>query len=81
MRPYVPSKKVGDYSRELPHYYCNLHNPNPDVYPAAPGEEVTIVEEPIIEPEPADPENPEDSDESEDADNPENSGGNNHEEQ
>ena len=52
MRPYVPSKNVGDYKNELPHYYCNLHNPNPEVYPTEPGKKVTIVEEPITEPDP-----------------------------
>ena len=58
MRPYIPNKKVGDYKRELPHYYCNLHNPNPEVYPTEPGKDVTIVEEPIIDPEPVDPTDP-----------------------
>ena len=68
---------VGDYGKELPHYYCNLHNPNPDVYPTAPGKKVTIVEEPIVEPD--EPEEPDDTDnpyEPDDADNPENSGDN-----
>lgn len=58
LRPYVPSSKVGDIKKELPHYYCNLHNPNPDVYPAEPGKTVTIVEEPIVEPDPEEPEEP-----------------------
>ena len=58
MRPYIPNKKVGDYKSELPHYYCNLHNPNPEVYPTEPGKDVTIVEEPIIDPEPVDPTDP-----------------------
>ena len=60
MRPYIPSSKVGDYKSELPHYYCNLHNPNPEVYPAEPGKQVNIVEEPIIDPEPVDPVEPTD---------------------
>ena len=59
MRPYIPNKKVGDYKSELPHYYCNLHNPNPEVYPTEPGKKVTIVEETIVEPDPADPTIPE----------------------
>ena len=46
MRPYIPNKKVRDYANELPHYYCHLHNPNPEVYPANPKKDVTIVEEP-----------------------------------
>ncbi len=63
MRPYIPSKQVRDYSIELPHYYCHLHNPNPDVYPADPDKKVTIVEEkpPVEEPDPGvidDPEDP-----------------------
>ena len=65
MRPYEPSKSVGDIKRELPHYYCNLHNPDPDTYPAEPGKSVTIVEvPPVLPPEenedqPAtDPDNP-----------------------
>ena len=64
MRPYIPSSKVGDYKSELPHYYCNLHNPNPEVYPTEPGKKVTIVEEPIVEPdpEPIDPADPSETD-------------------
>ena len=58
MRPYIPNKRVGDYKNELPHYYCNKHNPNPEVYPTEPGKKVTIVEEPIVDPEPDDSENP-----------------------
>ena len=50
MRPYEPSKSVGDIKRELPHYYCNLHNPDPDTYPAEPGKSVTIVEVPPVLP-------------------------------
>ena len=42
MRPYVPNDKVGDIGSELPHYYCNLHNPDPDSYPTEPGVSVTI---------------------------------------
>ena len=64
MRPYIPSKSVGDYGKELPHYYCNLHNPNPEVYPTEPGKKVTIVEEPITEPdpEPIEPTDPSETD-------------------
>ena len=50
MRPYVPSDSVRDKSSELPHYYCNLHNPDPDTYPAEPGKSVTIVEVPPVLP-------------------------------
>ena len=66
MRPYEPNSKVGDYKKELPHYYCNQHNPDPSVYPVKEGEKVTIVEEPPEEPEvptdPSDPNNPADPD-------------------
>lgn len=58
MRPYIPNKNVGDYKNELPHYYCNFHNPNPEVYPTEPGKKVTIVEEAIIDPEPDEPIDP-----------------------
>ena len=44
MRPYVPNKKVQDIGSELPHYYCNLHNPDPEAYPAEPGKDVTVVQ-------------------------------------
>lgn len=60
MRPYVPDGKVGDISRELPHYYCNAHNPDPNSYPVEPGKDVTIVEP--IAPPPKDDEDDEDSD-------------------
>ena len=30
--------------KELPHYYCNLHNPDPDVYKVKKGLDVTIVQ-------------------------------------
>ncbi len=43
MRPYVPNSRVGDYGSELPHYYCYMHNPDPEEYPAEPGKSVTIV--------------------------------------
>ena len=61
MRPYIPNKKVRDYANELPHYYCHLHNPNPEVYPANPKKDVTIVEEPEQPPDPGiidDPDDP-----------------------
>lgn len=60
MRPYVPNSKVGDISWELPHYYCNAHNPDPNSYPVEPGKDVTIVEP--IAPPPKDDEDDEDSD-------------------
>ncbi len=50
MRPYVPNDKVGDIKSELPHYYCNVHNPDPDSYPTEPGKKVTIVKEPATKP-------------------------------
>ena len=36
MRPYAVNPSVGDISYELPHYYCNLHNPDPSRYPIDP---------------------------------------------
>ncbi|MBR5230296.1 MAG: transglycosylase domain-containing protein [Firmicutes bacterium] len=70
MRPYIPNKKVKDYDMEVPHYYCHRHNPNPDVYPAHPDKNVTIVEAPpeipdsTLDPmnpfDPLNPENPDD---------------------
>lgn len=59
MRPYIPSSKVGDIKFELPHYYCNLHNPDPNSYPADPDKNVTIVS-------PATPPDDEDEDEPDD---------------
>lgn len=53
MRPYIPSSSVGDIGMELPHYYCNLHNPDPNSYPADPDKSVTIVAPPVTPP-PAD---------------------------
>lgn len=50
MRPYIPNSKVGDIGSELPHYYCNAHNPDPDSYPVEPGKDVTIVKEPVAPP-------------------------------
>ncbi|MGN0713097.1 MAG: transglycosylase domain-containing protein, partial [Anaerovoracaceae bacterium] len=44
LRPYTPNKRVADIERELPHYYCNLHNPDPNVYKVKKGLEVTIVQ-------------------------------------
>ena len=43
LRPYTPNKRVADLDAELPHYFCNLHNPDPDVYNTKKGLEVTIV--------------------------------------
>ncbi|MBK5246002.1 MAG: hypothetical protein JJE49_01860, partial [Peptostreptococcaceae bacterium] len=34
-RPYDISN-VGDMNYELPHYYCNIHNSNPEIYPINP---------------------------------------------
>ena len=50
MRPYVPNGKVGDIGAELPHYFCNLHNPNPTEYPVESGKSVTIVAPPVTPP-------------------------------
>lgn len=62
MRPYIPNKKVRDYANELPHYYCHLHNPNPEVYPANPKKDVTIIEEPEQPPDPGIIDDPDDPD-------------------
>jgi penicillin-binding protein 1A len=35
-RPYMVSSSVGDKSYEVPHYYCNIHNTNPSIYPVNP---------------------------------------------
>ncbi len=43
LRPYVPNKRVADIKKELPHYFCNLHNPDPETYRVKKGLEVTIV--------------------------------------
>ena len=49
MRPYIPNDRVGDIKSELPHYYCNLHNPDPYTdYPAKPGSTVTIIQTPPV---------------------------------
>lgn len=50
LRPYEPNTKVGDYKKELPHYFCNQHNPNPNDYPTKPGLKVTIVDIPVVTP-------------------------------
>lgn len=44
VRPYTPNKRVADIGRELPHYYCNLHNPDPSTYKVKKGLDVTIVQ-------------------------------------
>lgn len=49
-RPYIPNENVRDIKSELPHYYCNEHNPNPDSYPSEPGKTVTIVKVPVTPP-------------------------------
>ena len=67
VRPYIPNTKVGDYKNELPHYYCNQHNPDPKEYPADPDKKVTIVVKPV---EPPKEEKPEDSEN--DGDKPDN---------
>jgi penicillin-binding protein 1A len=35
-RPYTVDPHVGDYGYEQPSYYCNLHNPNPALFPIDP---------------------------------------------
>ncbi|WP_331655168.1 hypothetical protein, partial [Aminipila sp.] len=35
-RPYTVSSAVGDINYEVPHYYCNLHNPDTAKYPVNP---------------------------------------------
>lgn len=37
-RPYTANPSVGDYSFELPGYYCNIHNPDVSKYPINPKE-------------------------------------------
>ena len=69
MRPYVPSSSVGDIGSELPHYYCNLHNPDPDTYLAEPGKNVTIVAPPATPPDDDEHEGEEDDDPSSDSGN------------
>lgn len=76
LRPYVPNSKVADIKKELPHYYCNAHNPDPKTYPTEPGKTVTIVKVPVVEPEkPNTPEKP-NSGNGEDTGNNEKSGDN-----
>lgn len=60
MRPYIPNEKVKDIKNELPHYYCNEHNPNPEVYPVDPEveDDITIVDPIPEETDPFDPLNP-----------------------
>lgn len=36
MRPYAANPVVGDIEYELPHYYCQLHNPDVSKYPIDP---------------------------------------------
>lgn len=57
LRPYTPNKRVADIGNELPHYYCNLHNPDPDVYKVKKGLDVTIVQPGELT-EPEEPEEP-----------------------
>jgi penicillin-binding protein 1A len=35
-RPYTADPHVADYGYEMPSYYCNLHNPDPSLYPISP---------------------------------------------
>lgn len=35
-RPYMPNPVVADIKYEVPHYYCNIHNPDPGKYPVDP---------------------------------------------
>lgn len=57
LRPYEPNTKVSDYKNELPHYFCNQHNPNPNDYPTKPGLKVTIVDIPVLPPSTGDDDN------------------------
>lgn len=63
LRPYMPSKKVGDYKRELPHYYCNIHNSNPGAYPIDPDKKLEVPDIPVEPVDPVDPSVPTDPDE------------------
>ena len=60
MRPYIPNEKVKDIKSEVPHYYCNEHNVNPEVYPVDPEveDDITIVDPVPEETDPFDPLNP-----------------------
>ncbi|MBR6584394.1 MAG: transglycosylase domain-containing protein [Firmicutes bacterium] len=60
MRPYIPNEKVKDIKSEVPHYYCNEHNVNPEVYPVDPEveDDITIVDPIPEETDPFDPLNP-----------------------
>ena len=49
-------------ANEPPHYYAHLHNPKPEVYPANPKKDVTIVEEPEQPPDPGIIDDPDDPD-------------------
>lgn len=80
VRPYTPNKGVGDYDSELPHYYCNLHNPDPKKYKVKKGLDVTIVQPGELD-EPDEPDNPPDDpddpsipDNPDDPDDPNNTG-------
>ena len=66
MRPYAANPAVGDIEYELPHYYCQLHNPDPSKYPidpahggsgAAVGGDDIITDDPddLIDPDITDP--------------------------
>jgi penicillin-binding protein 1A len=61
-RPYVPDPAVGDIRHEVPHFYCFIHNPDPDIYPIdtnAPWEYSWEGRDTIRDPEPdPDPDQP-----------------------
>lgn len=70
LRPYIPNKKVGDIKSELPHYYCNAHNPDPSEYPAEPGKAITIVTKPTLPPSQSNDDGNDDSNDSDGSDGP-----------
>jgi penicillin-binding protein 1A len=68
MRPYG-IVNTGDQNYEVPHYYCNLHNGNPDMYPINPDGGVYVFEGPVTQEgrqPPAEGENPNDGDDEDD---------------
>ena len=50
LRPYIPNSKVGDISKELPHYYCNLHNTDIKTYPIDPKKKLIPYVAPVVTP-------------------------------
>ncbi len=60
-RPYLVDSAVGDINYEVPHYYCPIHNPNPNAYPISgsgldPTGKDTVT--PIVNPNTTDPSKP-----------------------